>query len=77
MPSACAGMERILRARQNAGGAEVPGLQVRAAFGDAAAWTMFAILSVVAGATGAVACRIAFARRAIPEAAAAASRLGA
>jgi predicted MFS family arabinose efflux permease len=53
------------------------GLQVRAAFGDAAAWVMFAALSVVAGALGAVAVRVAADRRAPAEAAAAAaSRLG-
>jgi predicted MFS family arabinose efflux permease len=53
------------------------GLQVRSAFGDAAVWVMFAILSVVAGAIGAAASRVAAGRPAPPEAAAAASRLGA
>jgi predicted MFS family arabinose efflux permease len=53
------------------------GLQVRAAFGDAAAWIMFALLSVVAGALGALAVRVAADRRAPAEAAAAATRLGA
>jgi predicted MFS family arabinose efflux permease len=54
------------------------GLQVRSAFGDAAAWVMFAVLSLVAGALGAAAIRVAAERRAPAEAAAAAtSRLGA
>ena len=53
------------------------GLQVRAAFGDTSVWAMFAVLSVIAGATGAAACRVAAGRRAAPEAAAATSRLGA
>ena len=38
------------------------GLQVRASFGDAAAWTLVASLSIVAAATGAAACRIAVGR---------------
>ena len=53
------------------------GLQVRAGLGDAAVWSMFAILSVIAGAIGAAACRIASGRAPVPEGAAAASRLGA
>jgi predicted MFS family arabinose efflux permease len=52
------------------------GLQVRSAFGDTAAWALFAILSVVAGALGAFAFRIAAGRPAHAEAPAAASRLG-
>jgi predicted MFS family arabinose efflux permease len=53
------------------------GLQVRSGFGDAAVWALFAVLSVIAGATGAAACRFAIGRSPAPEAAAAASRLGA
>jgi predicted MFS family arabinose efflux permease len=53
------------------------GLQVRSAFGDAAVWVLFAALSVVAGALGAVAFRIAARRPPAAEAAAAASTLGA
>jgi predicted MFS family arabinose efflux permease len=46
------------------------GLQVRSAFGDAAAWIMFAVLSVVAGALGAIAVRVAADRHAPAEVAA-------
>ena len=52
------------------------GLQVRSRFGDGAAWAMFAVLSLVAGFTGAAACRFASGRSAAPEPAAAASTLG-
>lgn len=53
------------------------GLQVRSSFGDGSVWAMFAVVSVIAGITGAAACRFASGRSAAPEAAAAASRLGA
>ena len=53
------------------------GLQVRSSFGDASVWAMFAVVSVIAGFTGAAACRFASGRSAAPEAAAATSRLGA
>jgi predicted MFS family arabinose efflux permease len=52
------------------------GLQVRSAYGDDAVWAMFAVLSVIAGLTGATACRIAAGRPAPGEAAAATSTLG-
>jgi predicted MFS family arabinose efflux permease len=47
------------------------GLQIRAAYGDAAVWAAVAALSVVAAAIGAAACRIAIARRPRPASAAA------
>jgi predicted MFS family arabinose efflux permease len=47
------------------------GLQIRAAYGDAAVWAAIASLSVVAAAIGAAACRIAIARRPRPASAAA------
>src|SRR5256885_158692 len=47
------------------------GLQIRAAYGDAAVWAAVAALSVVAAAIGAAACRIAVARRPRPAGAAA------
>jgi predicted MFS family arabinose efflux permease len=46
------------------------GLQIRAAYGDAAVWAAVAALSVVAAAMGAAACRIAIARRPRPASAA-------
>ena len=52
------------------------GLQVRAAYGDGAAWAFFAALSVVAGVMGAAACRFASGRPMAAEAAAATSTLG-
>src|SRR5919202_1720138 len=47
------------------------GLQIRAAYGDAAVWAAVAVLSLVAAAMGAAACRIAIARRPRPASAAA------
>jgi MFS family permease len=47
------------------------GLQIRAAYGDAAVWTAVAALSLVAAVIGAAACRIAIARRPRPASAAA------
>jgi predicted MFS family arabinose efflux permease len=47
------------------------GLQIRAAYGDAAVWAAVAALSLVAAAMGAAACRIAIARRPRPASAAA------
>jgi predicted MFS family arabinose efflux permease len=47
------------------------GLQIRAAYGDAAVWAAVALLSLVAAAMGAAACRIAIARRPRPASAAA------
>src|SRR5919198_3020017 len=47
------------------------GLQIRAAYGDAAVWDAVAALSLVAAALGAAACRIAIARRPRPASAAA------
>jgi predicted MFS family arabinose efflux permease len=46
------------------------GLQVRQSFGDDAVWVCVAVLSVVAAATGAAACRVAVGRRARPASAA-------
>jgi hypothetical protein len=47
------------------------GLQIRAAYGDAAVWSAVAALSLVAAVIGAAACRIAIARRPRPASAAA------
>jgi predicted MFS family arabinose efflux permease len=50
------------------------GLSVRSAAGDTAMWSVFALISVVAAVTGAVACRYALGRRLAPDPASRAPR---
>jgi MFS family permease len=45
------------------------GLQIRGSFGDTALWVVVAAVSLVAAATGAAACRVAFGRRPRPASA--------